>query len=380
MSFTDDEEPQSLKALYTSAESARSALDTHHPDARAPAFATALAATLALYTRCRALVAAASLFSPNETVDDVATSALPYLLLDLRLADLVQRTPYESPPQRTLVVRRARAAYESFLALVDSYGLVTGRYAKLLERYTEEPDTFAVATTAASGGGGDMAARREAKIAAYNAEKELKQKLETLRNDSRYAENGGGGGGGGDEDVVRQAHLAAVEFGVHAALQGLESLNREMEMLAMAPERPPPPPTTQDNGAANDTNFRRRDAEDDTTWRLDTPLRRTGAGAGGPLLSAKGKPLQPFTLVGNRADLKRGVFRAGHNLPTMSIDEYLEEERRRGNILSGGTDPEKPVVDEDDMEAVDRETYKAREWDDFKDENRRGAGNTMNMG
>ncbi|KAM3502626.1 hypothetical protein MY10362_004726 [Beauveria mimosiformis] len=374
MSSTDDEEPQSLKALYASAESARSALDTHHPDARAPAFATALAATLALYTRCRALVAAASLFSPNETVDDVATSALPYLLLDLRLADLVQRTPYESPPQRTLVVRRARAAYESFLALVDSYGLVTGRYAKLLERYTEEPQTFAVAAAATTGG--DMAARRDAKIAAYNAEKELRLRLETLRNDPRYAENGGGG----DEDVVRQAHLAAVEFGVHAALQGLESLNREMEMLAMAPERPPP--TTQDNGAANDTNSRRRrDAdEDDTTWRLDTPLRRTGAGGGGPLLSAQGKPLQPFTLVGNRADLKRGVFRAGHNLPTMSIDEYLEEERRRGNILSGGTDPEKPVVDEDDMEAVDRETYKAREWDDFKDENRRGAGNTMNMG
>ncbi|KAM3438997.1 hypothetical protein NHJ13734_003932 [Beauveria thailandica] len=361
MSSTDDDEPQSLKALYASAESARSALDTHHPDARAPAFATALAATLALYARCRALVAAASLFSPNETADDVATPALPYLLLDLRLADLVQRTPYESPPQRTRVVRRARAAYESFLALVDSYGLVTGRHAKLLGRYTEEPRTFAVAAA----GGGDMAARRDAKIAAYNAERELKQKLETLRNDARYnAEDGGG-----DEDVVRQAHLAAVEFGVHAALQGLESLNREMEMLAMAPEQPPP--TTQDNGAANDTDSRHR--------RRDTPLRRTGAGAG-PLLSAQGKPLQPFTLVGSRADLKRGVFRAGHNLPTMSVDEYLEEERRRGNILSGGTDPEKPAVDEDDMDAVDRETYKAREWDDFKDENRRGAGNTMNMG
>ncbi|KAM3446887.1 hypothetical protein MY3296_009252, partial [Beauveria thailandica] len=251
MSSTDDDEPQSLKALYASAESARSALDTHHPDARAPAFATALAATLALYARCRALVAAASLFSPNETADDVATPALPYLLLDLRLADLVQRTPYESPPQRALVVRRARAAYESFLALVDSYGLVTGRHAKLLGRYTEEPQTFAVAA-AATTTGGDMAARRDAKIAAYNAERELKQKLETLRNDARYsAENGGG-----DEDVVRQVHLAAVEFGVLAALQGLESLNREMEMLAMAPEQPPP--TTQDNGAANDTDSRHR--------------------------------------------------------------------------------------------------------------------------
>ena len=84
--------------------------------------------------------------------------------------------------------------------------------------------------------------------------------------------------------------------------------------------------------------------------------------------------------MGSRADLARGVFRPGHNLPTMSIDEYLEEERRRGGILEGGTDPAKPQVDEDDEEAVDRETYKAREWDDFKDENPRGSGNTLNMG
>ncbi len=364
--MSSSDEPQSIKALYASAESSRAALEAH-PDPRSPAFSAALAATLALYARCRDQIAAASLFSPNESVEDVATSALPYILLDLRLADVVQRMPYVDPPQRKLVVRRARAAYESFLALVDSYGLVAGRHAKLLERYRDDPEAFAVVATS----GGDMAARRDAKIAAFKAEKELKTKLEILRSDPRYVEDGGG-----DEDIVRDAHLAAVEFGVHAALQGLESLNREMEMLAMAPERPAAHPAP----GADDSSTRRRDLEDDTTWRLDTPLRRSGVGKGGPLLSAQGKPLQPFTLVGGRADLRDGVFRSGHNLPTMSIDEYLEEERRRGNILSGGTDPEKPELDEDDIEAVDRATYKAREWDDFTDDNPRGAGNTMNMG
>lgn len=360
-----DDEPQSIKALYAAAESARLTLEAH-PDPRSPAFAAALTSVLTQYTTCRSQIASVSLFSPNESVEDVATSSLPYLLLDLRLAEIVQRTPYVDPPQRKLVVRRARAAYESFLALADSYNLVTGRYAKLLERYEEDREAFAVVVT----GGGDMAARRDAKIAAFKAEKELKQKMEMLRNDPRYLANGG------DEDVVRAAHLAAIEFGVHAALQGLESLNREMEMLAMAPERPSHEPSH----GTDDPNSRIRDAEDDESWRLDTPLRRGGAGQGGPLLSAKGKPLQPFTLVGNRADLRNGVFRSGHNLPTMSIDEYLEEEKRRGNILSGGTDPKKPEVDEDDMEAVDKATYKAREWDDYKDDNRRGAGNTMNMG
>ncbi|KAJ6781741.1 hypothetical protein PWT90_07458 [Aphanocladium album] len=367
--MSSEDEPQSIKALYAAAESARAALEGH-PDPRSPAFAAALAATLAQYTTCRDQIAGVSLFSPNETVEDVATSSLPYLLLDLRLAEVVQRTPYVDPPQRKLVVRRARAAYESFLALADSYNLVAGRYAKLLERYRDDPAAFALVVATTSGG--DMAARRDAKIAAFKAEKELKQKLALLRGDPRYLENGG------DEDVVRQAHLAAVELGVHAALAGLESLNREMEMLAMAPERPPV--GGQDAHGANDANSRARDAEDDSSWRLDTPLRRSGLGQGGPLLSDKGKPLQPFTLVGGRSDVRAGVFRSGHNLPTMSIDEYLEEERRRGNILSGGTDPKKPEVDEDDMEAVDRATYKAREWDDFKDENRRGAGNTMNMG
>lgn len=365
--MSSHDEPQSIKALYASAESSRAALEAH-PDPRSPAFATAVAATLTLYTRCRDRIAAASLFSPNEPVDDVATSALPYLLLDLRLADVVQRTPYVDPPQRALVVRRARAAHESFLALADSYGLVAGRHAKLLERYRDDPAAFAVVATS----GGDMAARRDAKMAAYRAEKELKTKLELLRTDPRYAEDGDG-----DEDIARQAHLAAVEFGVYAALQGLELLNREMEMLAMAPERPVHDPAAP---GADDASARRRDLEDDTTWRLDTPLRRSGVGRGGPLLSAQGRPLQPFTLVGGRADLRDGVFRSGHNLPTMSIDEYLEEERRRGNILSGGTDPAKPELDEDDVEAVDRATYKAREWDDFTDDNRRGAGNTMNMG
>ena len=40
--------------------------------------------------------------------------------------------------------------------------------------------------------------------------------------------------------------------------------------------------------------------------------------------------------AGERARLQAEVFRADHRLPTMSVDEYLEEERRRGNIISGG--------------------------------------------
>ena len=45
----------------------------------------------------------------------------------------------------------------------------------------------------------------------------------------------------------------------------------------------------------------------------------------------------------------------------------------RGNILSGGGKKIKESSDEED-------TYKARKWDEFVEENPKGAGNRMNRG
>lgn len=80
--------------------------------------------------------------------------------------------------------------------------------------------------------------------------------------------------------------------------------------------------------------------------------------------------------------VQQGVFRPDHTLPTMSIDEYLDEERKRGGIIEGGGEQSgmQPEPDEDNMEKADAETLKARAWDDFTDENPKGAGNTMNRG
>lgn len=122
---------------------------------------------------------------------------------------------------------------------------------------------------------------------------------------------------------------------------------------------------------------------DEYSERLDGPTTMAGLGRrGGPLLSSSGKPLQPFTLTDKRTQLRQGVFKSGHSLPTMSIDEYLEEERRRGGIIDGGGNAEatQPELDEDNMEQVDAATMKAREWDEFVEANPKGAGNTLNRG
>ena len=363
---SSDNAPQSLRALYDEAESKRQAIESSY-DTTSPSYAADVESAVALYIKVLDQISAVSLFSPNEGVEDIATSELPFLLTSFRLAELVQRTPHLPPRERIALLRRAKLAYDAFLNLLDAYGLVTPPYDKLLERYRDEGERFALVAP-----GADGAAKRNGKIAAFKAEKLLKDKLETLRRNPRYAETG-------DEELVREVHLADIEFCIHTTFNSLDSLNRELDLLAQAP--PDTSPTTDDtNTLANDARHHQREEAFDPTLRLDGPLRQ-GLSNTGPLLSKPGKPLQPFTLLGSnsRSEMTRGVFRPGHNLPTMSIDEYLEEERRRGGIIEGGEQP-KPVVDEDDMEAADRATYKAREWDEFTDNNPKGSGNTMNMG
>ncbi|KAL7937903.1 TAP42-like protein [Trichoderma chlorosporum] len=351
--MASSDEPQSLRAVFEAAEDKRQEVN-EAPSATSPKYAEDLAAALKLYTQALEQISALSLFSANEGVEDVATSSLPYLLVDFYFAELVQRTPHLTPKERLQVLARARASYERFLSAVDGYGLVIGSYGRLLERYRDDEEAFAAVA-------GDMAAKREAKIANFKAEKALREKLQMLKRNPRYLDHG-------DEELVREVHLTSIQFAIHNTFQALDSLNRELPLLRSAPS-----PTTAPKASDNDPT--------DTSFRLDQPLSQLRPGSGGPLLSTKGKPLQPFTLVGSRADLARGVFRPGHNLPTMSIDEYLEEERRRGGIIEGGgTEPPKQEVDEDDMDAVDRATYKARHWDDFTDDNRKGSGNTLNMG
>lgn len=356
--MASSDEPQSLRVVFEEAEERRRALEASS-DTTSPSYAAAVDAALALYSRVLELISAVALFSPNEAAEDLATSSLPYLLTNFHAAELVQRVPFASPARRLVTLRRARAAYERFLDLADAYGLVAPPYDGLLERYRDDGEGFAVVPA-----GSDAAAKRDGKIAGFRAEKALRDKIAYLKANPEYAERG-------DEEAVREVHLMSVTHSIHATFQALDSLNRELPLLAQAPS------SSNDHPSAHSSTPLRGDDAADT--RLDQTL-RAATSRGGPLLSQKGKPLQPFTLVGSRADLARGVFRPGHNLPTMSIDEYLEEERRRGGILEGGTDPPKKAADDEDMDAVDRETYKARDWDDFKDDNPRGSGNTLNMG
>ena len=153
--------------------------------------------------------------------------------------------------------------------------------------------------------------------------------------------------------------MTSIALATHDTFSSLESIALEMAILALAPSSLP----AQAEAPRQDYRERNGASHDGYSDRLDAPLARSVAnGRGGPILDKGGRPLQPFTLLDSRDRLRQGVFRPGHNLPTMTIDEYLDEERRRGGIIDGGGEESaRPAVpDEDDVDKADAETMKVR--------------------
>jgi immunoglobulin-binding protein 1 len=67
-------------------------------------------------------------------------------------------------------------------------------------------------------------------------------------------------------------------------------------------------------------------------------------------------------------------------MPTLTLDEFAEREMAR---MEEATEKQKQYQenksdsDSENEEVSDKKTYKAREWDDWKDLNDKGSGNRM---
>lgn len=379
--------PQTLSSVHTEAERHRRTLETAI-SSNTDTFQETLSSAITAYQECLRIAAAVSLFSPNETLDDIASRDLHYLLLRFRIGSLVIRG---NKLERREVLARARGELEAFLRLLDGYGVLGKEEVGMFERYLEDREGFEISQV-----GMEASKRRERKIARFREEKALKVKLEYLEmkrvgraaNANASGHEGAEAGGlEGDDDVERELRMTEIRMAVYETFALLEGLGLEGKMLKMAPESGSLPTT---NGHANgngtmgglgDDRSRRRHG-DEYSDRLDPALSTLSTAHTGPLLSSSGRPMRPFTLLDSRERVQNGVFRPDHSLPTLSIDEYLEEERKRGGIIEGGGEASgrREEVDEDDMELSEKTTYEKRRWDEFAEENPRGSGNTMNMG
>ena len=334
---------------------------------------------------------ALSVISPNDRLDEISTPALRMFLIPSLQADVQTRARID-PAEDRVTQRRKQVdasigAARTFFAMVRRHSALPDSVVTLLRPYMTKDAQQPMAP----------ADKRMFKIQVLKLEKAAQARLVAFRDAYRHRPTPPAdvfydplveSGADDDDDtemvpvvsatleVPPVAHLRSylmLLIVLHAlrTANALESLLQEKELL-QAPPMPEAP-----------------DAPTDTTWRLDPSW--TSPASDAPLLSESGRPLRPFTIIPKREQLKSEVFRPSHRLPTMSIDEYLEEETRRGRILPS-TDKDAPTPraqrqvesEQDGTRTADEAEEAARQeaiyWDAYTESHRRGEGNTMNRG
>uniref|UniRef100_A0A7S2Z393 TAP42-like protein n=1 Tax=Chloropicon laureae TaxID=464258 RepID=A0A7S2Z393_9CHLO len=299
---------------------------------------------------CLRMVSTLGLFSDNESKDDITTSSMKYLLLPYYLG----LCHMHADPGRGDRLERCEAAagcFRDFVRECADKGVLEDAMKPFEERMLGDGGS-------GSGGGGGTPLRfsRDEKIALYRRQKELQQHMASL---SRLE---------ADEENARSLHLLRINTSAMLACQHYASLQQECELLAFQKEREK---AMERSGGAQ--AFAAQEAarrEERARQQRETFASLKSAAA---------------TLQADRERFAQGVFKPSHILPTMTVEEFGELELRRmqerererqqqGPGQQGGRGDR--CCSDDDHSEDEECVKKAREWDDFKDDNPFGSGNS----
>ncbi|XP_062342320.1 immunoglobulin-binding protein 1 [Osmerus eperlanus] len=289
------------------------------------------------------MVAQLDLFSRNEELEEMATADLKYLLLPAFLGALTMKQV--NLAKRLEQVQIARVYFLDFLRRCKEYDLSKFELPKTSEDSpgTSEESEQGPATSPKPPDLVAMATQRQAKIERYKQKKDTEAKLSEIKAavDSGTA----------DDEIVRDFYLLNVRKWISISLEEIESIDQEMEILK----------------------------------RMDF-LKQTSTE---PSQTKHRPPMKPFILTKDAAQAR--VFGAGYpSLPTMTVDDWYEQHRKKGALPDQGIprsaadfdaderarEEKEMLVENDDEEAL----QKAKDWDNWKDTHRRGYGNRKNMG
>ncbi|XP_041652939.1 immunoglobulin-binding protein 1 [Cheilinus undulatus] len=299
---------------------------------------------LTLLTEAQRRVEQLQVFSRNEELEEVSTADLKYLLLPALLGALTLKLT--SREQRLNTVRTARSHFMDYLSRCTDYHVTTFTMPRRRES-TDEESERELPTSRPTPGSTDlvaMAAQRQAKIERFRQKKDLEARLSEVRRTVKS--------GQADDEVSREFYLLQVKRWISVSLDEIESIDQEEDILK---------------------NF-------DQMKHNTAPKQPPRA------------PMKPFILT--KDAMQARVFGAGYpSLPTMTVDDWYEQHRKRGALPDQGI-PRRVAVEED-CDSAEREEEekerkaenedeealrKARDWDDWKDNHRRGYGNRQNMG
>lgn len=352
--------------------------------------------------KCEEMINKLGLFSSNETKEDISTANLKYILVPFYLAELTEKIAQDD---RIQILKASQAKLKEFISFCEAMELVPKEE---LESYTQGAPKSVT----------DQRARKIARFKRHKAAEskllEIKERKER-RGRSTKAAALSTPVEAGEEEVLddggeeeREAWNTTISLAICKALDLVEILKKEEEMLSAVKDR-----QSKDGDKEFSTDVLDERAKKAEAWHRDAAVRAQYTKPSPPITCAtfaqdvlegrakasqahdhKHQPLifGPASLVNGNITTERErmaaqVFQPTHRLPTMSIEEAgLKEmeimnkwQERNIKLMeeanSSWHNDRKTKPGEDDDEDDDAAQDKARAWDDWKDDNPRGAGN-----
>lgn len=209
------------------------------------------------------LINTINLFSVNESLDEVPSTDIKYLLTPALLAYLSEKSLRKD---RTECIEVSQIYYKDFLTRLRDYEVIPSRDDEdnqEKEGVRQEPDLR------------DVARNRLAKIERYRRKKEIDAEIESMKNN------------GQDDEQVRRFHILLLKKWIEIAVEELESLKMESQLLSRA-------------GKSEHLNE-----------------------------GKSKKPFKPFIITRN--EIQKKVYGLGYpSVPTMTVDEFVDQKEKEG--------------------------------------------------
>ncbi|XVF10084.1 hypothetical protein REPUB_Repub07fG0152700 [Reevesia pubescens] len=350
--------------------------------------------------KCEDMISKLGLFSSNETKDDISTTNLKYLLVPFYHAELTEKLAQDD---RIELLKTSQAKLKEFITFCEAMELVP----------LEELEA------SAQGAPNSFADRRALKIARFRRQRAAEAKLSEIK--ERKERRGRSTKAAalstpvevGEEDVLDDDGEEEREVSVlleipFKAFDLLEMLKKEEEMLSAIKEKQLKEGEKEFPQAIFDDRTKKAEA-----WHRDAAARARYTKPAQPITCAtfaqdviegrakvsqahdhKHQPMifGPQSLIGGsltneRERMAAQVFQPAHRMPTMSIEEaglrememmnkWQEMNAKMFEEANSAWYKDKPKMGpSEDDEDDDAAQEKARAWDDWKDDNPRGAGN-----
>lgn len=285
---------------------------------------------ISLFERANLLVQKNSLFSSNETLEDITTSSLTYLTIPYYLSELYQKLPL-AVIDRLPVLNTSRVYLEQFLQSCVKFEILSKADIAAFEREVD-PDAGTLRTE-------KIARINQIKATNEIIQKNMKEKIERGAID--------------DDEDTESERATQILFVQNCALKSIDALRVLKE-------------------------------EEKIMEHMKNLMISNGGTLPTPAPQEPREPFKPIVFEDPRKKIADTAFRPGWNLPTVSIEQAGEidyhislEQQKKSKAREAKEKLVKEFGDSDDDEA---ELQKKREWDEWKDDHKKGEGNTGTKG